>query len=101
MFGLLLAISMAPDGAPGRSPTWIFPPDYPTDLQAQRAEGTVKFELTFDAGGRLSGCDIVRSSGVPLLDETTCRLALRRARAKDGEPRVQLYQHTWKSPIDR
>ena len=101
MFSLLVALSIATEGAGGRSPTWIFPPDYPADLLKQRAEGTVEFQLTFNADGRLSGCDIVKSSDVPLLDATTWRLAHRRARAKSGEPRVQFFQHKWSLPTDR
>ena len=98
MLSLLVAFSMAAEGAAARSATWIFPPDYPAALVEQRFESRVEFELAFSAEGRLTRCDIVRSSGAPLLDATTCRLALRRARAKQGEPRVQRFQHTWRVP---
>jgi len=36
--------------------------------------------VTVDARGRASGCTVLRSSGSAALDETTCRLVLKRFR---------------------
>jgi TonB family protein len=101
MLSLLVALALASEGTDVLKPQWIFPPDYPSPLLARRAEGTVEFRLTFDAAGRVSACDIVKTSGIPLLDATACRLAVRRARAKSDEARVQLFRHTWRLPAER
>jgi TonB family protein len=78
--------------------TWIRPADYPAALLAQGREGTVDFQLTFNPQGRPTACTIAKSSGTPLLDVVTCRLSVRRARAEQGQPRVQYYRQAWKRP---
>jgi protein TonB len=64
--------------------------DYPASAQANGEEGTVQAKLTVSASGRVSGCEIVRSSGHKSLDDATCRILERRARftparAADGQ----------------
>ena len=98
MFSLLVALSFMGGSDHVSDAPWFFPPDYPAALLSQQSEGTVEFRLTFDAGGRVSACDIQKSSGVSLLDATACRLSVRRARAKKGEARVQSFRHIWKAP---
>ncbi|KRA83821.1 hypothetical protein ASD76_07340 [Altererythrobacter sp. Root672] len=47
----------------------------------------VGYSLIIGSNGRVSACDVVRSSGNSQLDEATCRLITRRARfdpATDG-----------------
>ena len=77
---------------------WIGQADYPASVLQQRREGIVEVELTFDNSGRVVGCDIRRSSGTALLDATTCRLLVRRARATAAEPRTRIYTHQWRLP---
>ena len=54
--------------------------DYPPSALNARAQGLVLFAFTVAPNGLLSDCRIVRSSGNRALDDTTCRLAMRRLR---------------------
>lgn len=72
---------------------YISPLDYPAAALPQRAEGRVELTLAVDAGGRLSGCSIRKSSGSAILDTWTCEILRRRlkfvpARSSTGEPTV-------------
>ncbi len=65
--------------------------DYPKAVRKARRGGTVIVTLAVGADGSVSGCTVARSSGIPALDETTCRLARARFRytpARDaaGQP---------------
>jgi protein TonB len=65
--------------------------DYPASAQANGEEGTVQAKLTVSTSGRVSGCEIIRSSGHKSLDDATCSILQRRARftparAADGQP---------------
>lgn len=70
--------------------------------------GTVYFRLSIGADGRVQGCAVTRSSGYDLLDSTTCRLMVRRARftpATDpqGRPRTDEFDGyiEWRPPEPR
>lgn len=78
---------------------WISPADYPAALIAEGREGIVDFRLTFSPEGRVTACAIEKSSGVVLLDVITCRISTRRARANEGQDRVQVFRHAWKVPV--
>ena len=54
--------------------------DYPPSAVNARAQGTTIFSGIVGPDGRLEDCRVIRSSGNRALDETTCRLALRRLR---------------------
>lgn len=54
--------------------------DYPAEAVRNREEGSVGFRIEVGADGRPSGCSIAASSGSALLDATTCRLLMERAR---------------------
>ncbi|MGQ0590290.1 MAG: TonB family protein [Sphingosinicella sp.] len=84
--------------SPALAQQWIGDADYPASALQERREGSVEVELTFDTSGRVVRCDVTRSSGTALLDVTTCRLLLRRARVAAGEPRVRTYEHHWRLP---
>jgi protein TonB len=43
-------------------------------------EGSVRYAVTVSPAGRVTGCDILQSSGNIRLDETTCRFLTRGAR---------------------
>ena len=97
LLNLLLALAFG--GSPEPMPVqWIRPADYPAALMSEGKEGTVDFQLTFNPEGRVTECVIQKSSGVVLLDVITCRLSTRRARASEGQARVQTYRHAWKLP---
>lgn len=100
---IVAAAMMAMEAAPAEVPeaVWLRPEDYPKALIPQRKEGRVEFEMTFDAGGRLIRCAIVKTSGDPLLDSTVCRLSRDRVLANRGQPRVQGYQHMWVAPAQQ
>jgi TonB family protein len=72
--------------------------DYPAALKRAKPDGLVEAEFTFAGDGRMTTCRIVASSGNALLDQRTCWLSLRRARAKASEPRIQLQRHLWVAP---
>ncbi|NUT01752.1 MAG: energy transducer TonB [Sphingomonas sp.] len=61
--------------------------DYPADAQRNDEQGTVEVALEIDRRGRVSGCEVIQSSGSQSLDSATCNILQRRARftpAKDG-----------------
>jgi protein TonB len=65
--------------------------DYPRGAYRARIGGTVIARLTVSAEGRVSRCEVARSSGNIELDAATCRLIPRRfryapARDADGRP---------------
>lgn len=65
--------------------------DYPAQLKGTGSTGIVRVMLGLDTQGRVTSCNILRSSGSSVLDASTCNLIHRRARfepAKDqaGNP---------------
>ena len=76
--------------------------DFPAGLGEAGVQGTVGVIFTVRADGKVSDCQIRRSSGSSILDETTCRLIERRfvyepSRDPDGRP-VQsrvVENHSW------
>jgi TonB family protein len=59
---------------------WITTDDYPAAALRAELEGEVTVAYAVSAEGRVTDCTIVRSSGVPVLDSTTCMLITTRAR---------------------
>jgi protein TonB len=54
--------------------------DYPASAQSAGAEGTTRASLTIGPDGRVTGCNIIQSSGNSSLDSTTCNILRRRAK---------------------
>jgi protein TonB len=54
--------------------------DYPASAQAAGAEGTAQAQLTIGPDGRVTGCNLVRSTGNGALDAATCNILRRRAK---------------------
>ena len=98
MFLLLLGLLVGDADTSSPRMRWITPMDYPAALHGHKPGGLVEAEFTFAGDGRMTACRIVASSGTPLLDQRTCWLSQRRARAKSGEPRVQVQRHLWVAP---
>lgn len=70
----------ASDPVPATNPgAWVTTDDYPSWAVRYEVHGMVRFSLDVDAGGRVVGCEIVDSSGVPELDEITCAKLSERA----------------------
>jgi protein TonB len=70
--------------------------DYPASAQAAGAEGTAQARLTIGPDGRVSGCDLIRSTGNSALDSATCNILRRRAkftpaRDSNGNPTSDSY----------
>lgn len=67
----------APAPTPIGDPASWFPVDaYPPTAKAAGAEGRTVFSVNVDAKGRVTSCNILQSSGTPLLDSTTCALVV-------------------------
>lgn len=58
----------------------VTPDDYPPSALRSREAGRVVAKLHVTAFGSVDGCDVTVSSGFADLDETTCRLLMRRSR---------------------
>lgn len=76
--------------------------DYPREAGEMGVGGTVEVRFYVEANGRVSGCDVTRSSGVPVLDDTTCRLIVERFRFRPSldpsgrpVPATIVQNHTW------
>jgi protein TonB len=54
--------------------------DYPASAQSAGAEGTTRASLTIGPDGRVTGCNIIQSSGNGALDSATCNILRRRAK---------------------
>lgn len=54
--------------------------DYPASAQSAGAEGTAQAQLTIGPDGRVTGCNLIRSSGNSALDSATCNILRRRAK---------------------
>lgn len=59
---------------------WLSTDDYPAIALRRGSEGVAGYRLIVAADGRVSACDITRSTGDRQLDDATCRFIARRAR---------------------
>lgn len=76
--------------------------DYPRSAGQAGVGGTVSVRYEVGVDGRVTDCEVTRSSGFPDLDNTTCRLIMERFRFKpsldpDGNPvsATIVQNHTW------
>ena len=79
----------APDVARGPQPhgtaaSLFSVDDYPAAAKGTGAKGKVDARLWVDVTGRVVGCNILHSSGYPVLDQATCNILRRRARYGPG-----------------
>ncbi len=79
----LPVVSVAPRGDPN---SWFSPEDIPSSVKREQSGviGVTRFHLEIDGTGKPTNCSVTGSSGNSLLDDTTCKLAMRRARFKPG-----------------
>ena len=80
----------APSPQPGLTPKrplpsnnsarWITNDDYPRRALVDEAEGSASYRLVIGTNGRVSSCDLTRSTGNRALDDATCQLISSRAR---------------------
>nr|WP_298897035.1 energy transducer TonB [uncultured Altererythrobacter sp.] len=66
-----------PRNDPGR---WVTDSDYRTIWINREWTGTARFSLEINASGRVTNCQITRSTGHNALDNATCQLITKRAR---------------------
>jgi protein TonB len=59
---------------------WVTPDDYPPQTLREGVTGTVGISVAIGIDGRVTACEVTRSSGNAQLDDATCRLYARRAR---------------------
>lgn len=76
--------------------------DYPKGAGEAGLGGTVGVRFQIEADGRVSGCDIEKSSGSKELDDTTCRLIVERFRFRPSldpsgrpVPATMIQNHIW------
>jgi protein TonB len=94
--------------APKSNPAgWVTSDDYPTRELQLGTEGVTGFRLTVGTDGKVTNCEITRSSGSAALDKTACDLLRRRGRFNpstdgDGNPVAGSYasQMRWQIPKD-
>ena len=61
---------------------WYSVYDYPDELALKGVEGFVTVEFIIGTDGRMSDCNVARSSGSRQLDAIPCRILPKRARFK-------------------
>lgn len=95
------------DGAGGWTPPRlrkgrIRDSDYPPAAGEEGIGGTVGVRFRVAPDGRVSACEIERSSGSPALDDTTCRLIVQRFRYEPSRdpsgrpvPATIVQNHSW------
>jgi periplasmic protein TonB len=59
---------------------WISNDDYPRRALVDEAEGSAQYRLVIGTNGRVSTCELTRTTGNRALDDATCRLITSRAR---------------------
>lgn len=99
------------DGGAETPPRWrsgqLRDSDYPEAAAEAGVSGTVHVRYVVQASGRVTECEVTRSSGNRDLDETTCRLIERRFRYRpslDGAgrpvPSVIVESHSWEHQLE-
>lgn len=98
--------SLARDAQPGTNRLgWITTDDYPPGLIRQNVQGLVVISVMIGADGGVRSCLVTQSSGNKLLDDTTCRLYMKRAHFSpaldaDGNPTTaqRTDRYRWQIP---
>ncbi len=90
----------------GQPHWWITTDDYPRSALSANQSGTTQFSLVVDPTGKPQSCNILVSSGVAVLDQTSCALMMERAKFKpaedkDGNPTTGLWLRSvrWMVPL--
>lgn len=92
--------------ARGNPGSWVTTDDYPPSAIRDGVQGTSQLTFDINAQGRIENCRVTASSGSALLDDTACKLVMRRGRytpAKDasGNPTPggsKTLRFTWRLP---
>lgn len=85
---------------------WVTDEDYPTAALREERQGTVLFNVTVNAEGKVAKCEITSSSGSPDLDSAACNLwtergSFRPALNSRGKPIVSKFpgRVRWTLPV--
>jgi protein TonB len=96
-----------PGKAKGNPGDWVTSEDYPASEMRAEHQGVTGFRLDVGPDGKATNCTVTASSGFPALDDTACRMLIRRGRfspAKDasGTPMPFSYSNRvrWQIPKD-
>lgn len=96
------AIAARPRGNPAE---WVTSDDYPAAALRDGQQGRTGFRLQIGSDGRVTDCAVTQSSGSADLDQTACRMLVRRAhftpaRDASGNPAASTYASNvvWKLP---
>jgi TonB family protein len=102
-----VAGAQSPARARANLPSLFSDEDYPPEAVRNHEEGPVGFHLEIGKDGVPTSCSVTGSSGSAVLDSTTCRLLMERARfepARDaqGRPATDTYSGRiiWRLPED-
>ena len=106
MFALsVLLFASVTAAAPTKKLPWFEFHDYPMKAFEKHEQGVTRFDLLVDPAGRAVNCTIEKSSGYPVLDQETCKMAVFRsrfapARDPDGQPVYGVFrtQAVWAFP---
>jgi TonB family protein len=85
LLAFLAQVVLAQNPVAVRHPTptrtrFIHADDFPFQARQHGWQGAVVADLTISARGTVDKCDIAKSSGYKLLDDTTCQILVERAR---------------------
>lgn len=83
----------------GNYSSWASTEDYPSRALRDEREGTTGIRVTVSPQGRVTNCQVTRSSGHADLDETTCSLITRRGRFTPAERDGQPVEGQWTTSI--
>ncbi|HEV2596064.1 MAG TPA: energy transducer TonB [Sphingomicrobium sp.] len=75
----LYAIAAATTATPIDRSTWFNANDYPFEAIKKGLQGSVGFEVDVDPDGKPTSCQVTKSSGQQILDQTTCEVVRSRA----------------------
>ena len=95
-------VSARPRNDPG---AWLSDRDYKSSWARRDLTGTATFKLDIAVTGKVTGCQVIRSTGHSELDDATCVLVQKRAkfepaRGRSGEPVAGSYTGSvlWQLP---
>ena len=83
----------------GNYNSWASTDDYPAGALRAEREGVTSVRVTVSPEGRVSGCQVTKSSGHSDLDSTTCNLITRRGRFTPAEQGGRPVEGSWSTSI--
>ena len=61
--------------------------DFPAEAMAKRQEGNSRLLLLIDTNGRVAGCHVLETSGIPIFDVRGCQVVMEHAKFKPATDR--------------